>query len=139
MSFEYVCPYCSKNITIDPNEPPQPKLEDPKEQVAYNKRRRELQKRCKESFVCPQCKGELVVFSGNLFKYDDVGTELYNKVFCNFCGNEVDFSRCYKEIKGMSVGYTFYCKGCGRKNTFRWLFLITVVFVLSLLVILYFY
>lgn len=138
MSFEYVCPYCNKNIKIDPSSPPQPKFETAKEQVAYNRRRLELQKRCKESFICPACKGELVVFLGKLYKYKEIGEEVYNKVFCSFCEKELNFKDCSKEIKGTSIGYTFYCKDCVRKNTIRWLILIMIVFALSLFIILYF-
>lgn len=137
MSFEYICPYCSKSISIDPVSTLQPKFPGAKEQVSYNKRRIEMQKRGKECFICPLCAGELVVSSGNLFKYNELSEELYNKVFCNFCGKEVDFRGCYKEIKGTAVGYTFYCKDCGRKNTIRWLVLITVIFLISLFIILY--
>lgn len=137
MSFEYTCPYCAKSIAVDPSSPPQPKFENSKEQVSYNKRRRELQKRDKECFVCPQCNGELVVFSGKLFKYNEFSQELYNKIFCSFCGKEANFDSCYKEIKGTAVGYTFYCKGCGRKNTIRWAVLIVFIFIISLIILLF--
>lgn len=138
MSFEYTCPHCGKNIAIDPSSPPQPKFKNTKEQISYNRRRREMQKRDKDCFICPQCKGELAVFSGKLFKFTELSLEMYNKVFCNFCGKEADFSNCYKEIKGTAVGYTFYCKDCGRKNTIRWAVLIMFIFILSLAILLFF-
>lgn len=138
MLFEFTCPYCNKNIKIDPCVPPQPKLESVKEQVGYNKRRVELQKRCKEGFVCPDCAGELVVFLGKVYKYNEISNDIYNKVFCSFCAKELDFSACSKEIKSPAIGYTFYCKDCVRKNTIRWLILIIIVFVISLFILLNF-
>lgn len=135
MSFESICPHCNKNIKIDQNSPPQPRFSDPREQIVYNKRRMEAQKRGKECFVCPDCKGELTVFRGKLFKLKEMGEEIYNKVFCSFCGKELDFRICYKEIKTSAVEYTFYCKKCAEKNVIRWLVLIVFVVIISLIII----
>lgn len=138
MPFENICPYCNKNIKIDQVSPPQPKFEASKEQVAYKKRRLELQKRCKESFVCPECNGQLIVFLGKLYKYEGISDDVYNKVFCSFCSRELNFNTCNKELKAPAIGYTFYCKSCVMKNTIRWMILIIIVFAISLFILLYF-
>jgi predicted RNA-binding Zn-ribbon protein involved in translation (DUF1610 family) len=140
-SVNYICPNCKGNISIrDVNDIEIPKLKSWRERRVYSSKKRHLNIRQKDCFICPHCKEELIIFLGKLYKSSEVDKEFYNTVYCDNCGKGVDIKNIHLDAKVFSWGDRYLCFDCLKRHWFKWaLWSIIIFLIFFILIILVFY